>query len=50
MYTIGEAAINTGISAHTLRYYEKLGLLPEPERQNGHKRLYSKKIWHSSCF
>ncbi|RXZ02785.1 hypothetical protein DMO16_21410 [Fictibacillus sp. S7] len=25
MYTIGEAAINTGISAHTLCYYEKLG-------------------------
>ncbi|MED2974923.1 MULTISPECIES: MerR family transcriptional regulator [Bacillaceae] len=43
MYTISEAARDTGISAYTLRYYEKLGLLPAPGRKNGHKRLYSAK-------
>ncbi len=41
MYTINEAAQKTGISAHTLRYYEKIGLLPSPVRENGVKRMYA---------
>jgi MerR family transcriptional regulator, aldehyde-responsive regulator len=41
MYTISEAAQKTGISAHTLRYYEKIGLLPSPVRGNGIKRIYA---------
>ena len=28
MYKIGEVAELTGMGIHTLRYYEKLGLLP----------------------
>ena len=35
-YTIGEAAEKTGITASTLRYYEKEGLLPNIKRdKNG---------------
>lgn len=37
--TIGELAAATGRSAHTLRYYEKAGLIPEVERDaSGHRR------------
>ena len=37
--TIAEAAQATGISAHTLRYYERAGLLRPVERNgSGHRR------------
>ncbi|WP_025681838.1 MerR family transcriptional regulator [Paenibacillus maysiensis] len=39
MYSIGEIAKLTGITAFTLRYYEKIGVLPKPRRQDG-KRSY----------
>ncbi|RXT02825.1 MerR family transcriptional regulator [Ammoniphilus sp. CFH 90114] len=39
MYSIGEISKLTGITAYTLRYYEKIGVLPEPRRQDG-KRCY----------
>lgn len=35
MYSIGEAARLTGISAYTLRYYEQIGLLHSPQRLGG---------------
>lgn len=35
MYKIGEVAELTGMGIHTLRYYEKLGLLPPPTRYSG---------------
>jgi MerR family transcriptional regulator, repressor of the yfmOP operon len=38
MYSIGEIAKLTGITAFTLRYYEKVGVLPEPRRQDGIRR------------
>jgi DNA-binding transcriptional MerR regulator len=38
-FTIAEVAERTGLSAHTLRYYERAGLLDPPERDwNGHRR------------
>jgi DNA-binding transcriptional MerR regulator len=40
MYSISEVAQQTGFTAHTLRYYEKIGLLSSPARQGG-KRLYT---------
>jgi DNA-binding transcriptional MerR regulator len=37
--TIHEAAEHTGLSAHTLRYYERIGLLDPPARAgSGHRR------------
>ena len=41
--SIGEVAERSGISAPTLRYYEELGILPEPERVGG-KRRYSAEV------
>lgn len=35
MYKIGEVAELTGMGIHTLRYYEKLGLLPPSTRNSG---------------
>jgi MerR family transcriptional regulator/heat shock protein HspR len=39
-YVISIAARIVGIEAHTLRYYERLGLI-QPERSRGNIRLYS---------
>lgn len=39
-YVISVAANMVGIEAHTLRYYERLGLV-QPERSSGNRRLYS---------
>jgi MerR family transcriptional regulator/heat shock protein HspR len=39
-YVISVAARMIGIEAHTLRYYERLGLV-RPERSSGNIRLYS---------
>jgi DNA-binding transcriptional MerR regulator len=41
MYQIQQVAEQTGLTAHTLRYYEKIGVLPPPERKSGGARLYS---------
>jgi MerR family redox-sensitive transcriptional activator SoxR len=36
--TIGEVARQAGIKTSTVRYYESLGVLPEPERVGGRRR------------
>ncbi|MFL6708842.1 MAG: MerR family transcriptional regulator [Massilia sp.] len=37
--TIQQAAVASGLSIHTLRYYERIGLIqPVPRRGNGHRR------------
>jgi DNA-binding transcriptional MerR regulator len=39
VYTIEEAARRTGVSTHTLRYYERIGLLePIGRVSSGHRR------------
>ena len=38
--TIGEASETLGMSAHTLRYYERAGLLPAVPRTDGGLRRY----------
>jgi DNA-binding transcriptional MerR regulator len=37
-YRIGEAAAQLGLSADTLRYYERIGLLPKVGRNGGARR------------
>lgn len=41
MYSIKEAAERSGITAHTIRYYEKEGLLPFVERKPSGVRVFS---------
>lgn len=36
--TIGKLAAASGIPASTIRYYEKIGLLPAPRRVSGQRR------------
>ncbi|MFC6673418.1 MerR family transcriptional regulator [Marinobacterium aestuariivivens] len=40
MISIGQLARHTGVKVPTVRYYEKIGLLPEPARSEGNQRLY----------
>ena len=41
---IGELARRSGLSAHTIRYYERIGLLPPPDRDSGGQRDYDASI------
>jgi DNA-binding transcriptional MerR regulator len=40
-YSIEEAARRSGVSSHTLRYYERIGLLPPVGRASSGHRRYS---------
>jgi len=37
---IGELSRRTGCNIETIRYYERIGLLPAPVRSDGRYRLY----------
>jgi MerR family transcriptional regulator, redox-sensitive transcriptional activator SoxR len=39
--TIGEVAKRAGIRASAIRYYERVEVLPAPQRTNGHRRYDS---------
>jgi len=41
MFSIGRLAVRTGVKVPTIRYYEKIGLLAEPDRNSGNQRRYS---------
>ena len=41
MYSIQDVSKKTGLTAHTLRYYEKEGLIPGVERSQGGFRQYT---------
>jgi DNA-binding transcriptional MerR regulator len=44
-YTISEVASCTGLSAHTLRWYERIGLMPHVDRSHtGHRRFTNKDL------
>ncbi|CAN7614311.1 helix-turn-helix domain-containing protein [Bosea sp. LjRoot90] len=42
MVPIGTLAERTGVKVETIRYYEQVGLLPEPERSEGNQRRYGR--------
>ena len=42
-YTIQEVEAEMGVSVHTLRYYEKIGLLHPIQRRENGRRAYSEK-------
>jgi DNA-binding transcriptional MerR regulator len=41
---IGELAKRSGLSAHTIRYYERIGLLPYADRDRSSRRDYDASI------
>ncbi|MEY9413635.1 DNA-binding transcriptional MerR regulator [Bradyrhizobium japonicum] len=41
---IGDLAKRTGLSAHTLRYYERIGLLPYADRDRSGQRDFDASI------
>ncbi|MFP7672723.1 helix-turn-helix domain-containing protein [Marivita sp. S0852] len=40
MYPIGTLSKRTGTKVQTIRYYEQIGLMPEPGRSDGGQRRY----------
>ncbi|TDC11080.1 MerR family transcriptional regulator [Streptomyces sp. 8K308] len=40
-YTISEVAAHTGLTAHTLRWYERIGLMPHIDRSHTGQRRYT---------
>lgn len=41
-HTIGDLSRETGVKIPTIRYYESIGLLPEPPRTAGNRRVYGR--------
>jgi len=39
-YSIGDLAKRTGVKVVTIRYYEKIGMMPKPPRSEGGQRVY----------
>lgn len=39
-FTIGRLSRETGVNVETIRYYERIGLMPKPQRSDGGRRLY----------
>lgn len=40
-FTIGRMNSATGVKIETIRYYEKIGIMPDPPRSSGKQRIYS---------
>ncbi len=43
MIAIGEASRQSGVGIETIRYYEREGIVPKPERASNNRRLYSQR-------
>ncbi len=39
--TVGQLAKKAGVNVETVRYYERIGLMPEPQRRESGYRMYS---------
>ncbi|MFI5617566.1 MerR family transcriptional regulator [Streptomyces sp. NPDC051567] len=42
-YTISEVAARTGLTQHTLRWYERIGLMPHVDRSHSGQRRFSER-------
>jgi MerR family mercuric resistance operon transcriptional regulator len=43
MATIGEASERSGVKVETIRYYERIGIMPRPQRGANGRRMYDEK-------
>ena len=43
MFAIGEASQQSGVGIEAIRYYEREGIVPKPERAANNRRLYTAK-------
>jgi MerR family mercuric resistance operon transcriptional regulator len=41
MFAIGKASQKSGVNIETIRYYEREGFVPKPDRSAGGRRLYT---------
>ncbi|MBZ0163702.1 MAG: helix-turn-helix domain-containing protein [Notoacmeibacter sp.] len=39
-YAIGRVSAKTGVNVETIRYYERIGIMPKPDRTRGGNRVY----------
>ena len=46
----GALAQRSGVNAETIRYYEKVSLLPAPDRSEGGHRIYKDSDFERLCF
>jgi len=42
-FSIGHLARESGCKVQTIRYYERIGLMPEPRRTSGNQRRYGRR-------
>lgn len=49
-YSIGQMAKSGNCKVQTIRYYEKIGLLPVAHRTQGNQRIYSKELMNRLAF
>lgn len=50
MMQIGKLATEAGVTVQTIRFYERRGLLPEPQRRESGYRLYGEEDLHRMRF
>jgi MerR family transcriptional regulator, mercuric resistance operon regulatory protein len=48
--TIGMLSKRTGVNVETIRYYERIGILPKPARSEGGHRLYAEEYQQRLLF
>ncbi|MFJ8018404.1 MerR family transcriptional regulator [Streptomyces sp. NPDC096339] len=49
-YTISEVEARTGLTQHTLRWYERIGLMPHVDRSHSGQRRFSDQDLHWLAF
>lgn len=50
MLSIGKLSKAAGVKVPTIRYYEQIGLLPEPPRTSGNQRVYGQRVLERLAF